>query len=209
MDNDKKILITISRESGSGGSFIGRELARELGISYVDRDIIREAATYFKLPENKIDSLDEKLRSFWDSFYVNINGYQDAYVPPQIVGPTDWELFEIESLIIKKFAENRSAVIIGRCGFHVLKDYAHHIRVFLYADKDFRIDRIKKMRNLTYEEAKTMVLQSDKDRKNYYKTFTGKNWSDTGNYDIAINTTSIDLFAAVTMIRNFIDTFKE
>ncbi|NLD94383.1 MAG: cytidylate kinase-like family protein [Fibrobacter sp.] len=209
MDKDKKTVITISREPGSGGSFIGRALARELGISYVDREIVREAAKYFKLPENKIDSLDEKLRSFWDSFYVNINGYQDVYLPPQIVGPTDWELFEIESMIIRKIAEIRSAVIIGRCGFHVLKDCAHHIRVFLYADKDFRIDRIKKLRNLSYEEAKTMVLQSDKDRKNYYKTFTGKDWSDTGNYDIAINTTSIDLLAAVKMIMNFIYAFKE
>ncbi len=208
MDADKKILITISRELGSGGSFIGRVLARDLGISYVDREIVREAANYFKLPENKIDSLNEKLRSFWDSFYVNINGYQDIYVPPQIVGPTDWELFEIESQIIRKIAENRSAVIIGRCGFHVLKEYAHHTRVFLYADKDFRIDRIQKLRNLSYEEAEAMVIQSDKDRKNYYKTYAGKDWSDTGNYDIAINTTSIDLFAAVKMIRNFIDAFK-
>jgi cytidylate kinase len=209
MDAGKKILITISRELGSGGSFIGRVLAKDLGISYVDREIIRETANYFKLPENKIDSLSERLRSFWDSFYVNINGYQDIYVPPQIIGPTDWELFEIESQIIRRIAENRSAVIIGRCGFHILKDYAHHIKVFLYADKDFRIDRIQKLRNLSYEDAETMVMQSDKDRKNYYKTYAGKDWSDTKNYDIAINTSAINLFTAVKMIKEFTDAFKD
>lgn len=208
METADKIIITISRELGSGGSFIGRVLAKDLGISYVDREIIRETANYFKLPENKIDSLSERLRSFWDSFYVNINGYQDIYVPPHIIGPTDWELFEIESQIIRKIAENRSAVIIGRCGFHVLKEYAHHVKVFLYADKDFRVDRIQKLRNLSYEEAEAMVTQSDKDRKNYYKTYAGKDWADTRNYDITINTSSIDLFTAVKMIREYADAFK-
>lgn len=208
MDAEKKIIITISRELGSGGSFIGRVLAREMGISYVDREIIRETAKYFKLPENRIDLLSERLRSFWDSFYVNINGYQDIYSPPPIIGPTDWELFEIESQVIRKIAENRSAVIIGRCGFHVLKDYAHHIKVFLYADKDFRVDRIQKLRNLSYEQAVEMVTQSDKDRKNYYKTYAGKDWMDTKNYDIAINTSVIDLFTAVKMIREFTNAFK-
>jgi len=208
MDADKKIIITISRELGSGGSFIGRMLARDLGISYVDREIVRETANYFKLPENKIDSLSERLRSFWDSFYVNINGYQDIYVPPQIIGPTDWELFDIESQIIRKIVENRSAVIIGRCGFHVLKEYAHHVKVFLYADQDFRIDRIKNLRQLSYEEAEAMVLQSDKDRSNYYKTYAGKDWSDTRNYDITINTSATDLFTVVKMISDFANAFK-
>jgi cytidylate kinase len=208
MDINNKIIITISRELGSGGSFIGRILAKELGISYVDREIVRETANYFRLPENKIDSLSERLRSFWDSFYVNINGYQDLYVPPQIIGPTDWELFEIESQIIRKIAENRSAVIIGRCGFHVLREYAHHVKVFLHADKDFRIDRIQKLRSISNEEAAAMVTQSDKDRNEYYKTYAGKDWADTRNYDIAINTTAIDLFIVVKMIHDFTDAFK-
>ena len=114
MEKDTPLVITISRQLGSGGAFVGQELAKALGISYADREIIDQAAQRLSMLDADLEKRDEKRLSFWQSFMCSLACTPEAYVKPQSLPPTDRELFKIESEIMLRIARERSVVIIGR-----------------------------------------------------------------------------------------------
>lgn len=206
-DKDTHFVITISRQLGSGGAYIGQQLAKKLNIFYADREIIRKAARQLSVLVKELESRDEKILSFWESFLQFSTFVQDLYIPPEKMIPTDHELFETESKIIKHIAKERSAVVIGRCGFHLLRDYPNHVSIFLHGDTAFRNERIRKLYNLSEEDAGKMIAQSDKERAFYCKTFTGREWADARNYDISIDTGKIDVDKTVELILKYLKLF--
>ena len=128
----------------------------------------------------------------------------DANAPQQALVPTDRELFEAEENVIQHIVKEHSAVIIGRCGFHILQDYPNRISIFLYGDKDFRSYRIQKYYEISPEDADRMILQNDKTRASYCKMYTGKEWVDARNYDLTIDTSKVDVDKAVELILNYL-----
>lgn len=204
MEKTKKTVITINRQLGSGGAYLGQRLAEKLDIFYADREIIIEAAKQLSVQEEEVASYDEKRPTFWESFLQTRAFVPDVYDPQKNLAPTDRELFETEAGIIQRIAKDNSAVIIGRCGFDVLKDNSGIVKIFLYADNEFRAERIQKMYNISKEEARKMMVKSDKERAIYVKTFTGKEWEDARNYDISINTGKIGLDNAVEFILDYL-----
>lgn len=206
MKQTEPFIITINRQLGSGGAFVGQELAKRLGIFYADREIVTRAAKDLSMLVEDVESYDEKVSSFWQSFLKMYSfGTPDGYMPPQINIPTDRELFDAESEIIKRIAKEGSAVVIGRCGCYVLRDHPHLIRVYLHSDPGFRKFRIQQMKNVTTEAAAKMMQQSDKERALYFQTFTGKEWADARMYDLAINTSKIGLEKTVDLIVKYIE----
>ena len=101
MEEKLQIAITICRQLGSGGAYIGQQLANRLGIGYLDREIIRQAAKQLSLLETDLESHDEKISSFWENLFKFGYITPDAYIPPKFFVPSDKELFMIESEIIK------------------------------------------------------------------------------------------------------------
>jgi CMP/dCMP kinase len=194
------IIITISRQLGSGGAYIGQQLAKNLNIFYANREIISMAAKKLSVLEKDLVSHDEKICSFWQSFLQISPFVQDAYIPPAMIPPGDHELFEAEAKIIENIAKRRSAVIIGRCGFHVFRKYPNHVSIFLHGDRVFRNHRIQKLYDLSEEVAGKMIAQKDKERALYCKTITGKEWADARNYNISIDTSKVDVDKAVELI---------
>jgi cytidylate kinase len=186
MKHPEKLVITISRQMGSGGSYVGHLLAKRTGAFYADRGIIRKTAKKLEVLEEEVESRDEKILSFWE-FLLHPTVIIDEYVPPELLSPTDRELFDSESEVIEHIAKTRSAVIIGRCGFHVLRDYPAHVRIFLHASRDFRAARLQTVHRLSKDDAEKLIVKSDKDRAEYCETFTGKNWIDARNYDLSID----------------------
>ena len=149
MDQTSPFAITISRQLGSGGAYLGQQLARNLNIFYADREIISRAAKQFSVLEEDLESIDEKKNSFWESFLHSFElGFSDPYKPPQIVLPPDLILFNAESEIIKHIAKERSAVIVGRCGSYILRNHPNHLSIFLHGDIAFRIKRVEKLYNV-------------------------------------------------------------
>jgi len=204
MKQTKPFVITISRQLGSGGSYVGQQLAKKMNIFYADREIIRNVAKELSILETDIESRDEKILSFWQSLKANNAFAPDVHIAPGMLAPTDRELFEAESKVIEQIAKERSAVIIGRCGFHVFRDFPNHISLFLHADNTFRNNRIQKLYNVSSEIAGKMIVQSDKERTNYCKTFTGKEWSDARNYNISIDTGRVEIDKTVELILNYL-----
>lgn len=204
MEQKKQLVITISRQLGSGGSYIGQQLADKLGIFYADHEIILRAARDLSILEKDIETRDEEIISFWESFLKVSAFVPDLYMPPQEMAPTDRELFEVEAGIIEHIAKECPAVIIGRCGFHLLRDEPGSISIFLYASDDFRAERIAKLYHISKEVAKGKIAQSDRKRAYYCKTFTGKEWNDARNYDLCIDTGKVGVDTAVELILNYL-----
>jgi len=203
---NSQIVITISRQLGSGGAYIGQQLAKKLNISYLDREIIRLAAEKLSVLEDELEPRDERILSFWQSV-SQFSGYggSDLYIPPRIFVPTDRELFEAEAEVIKHIAKDRSAVIIGRCGSHVLRACPNHTSVFLHSDIHFRMRRIEELYNVSQEEASKMIAKSDSERTRYHRRLTRKEWTDARQYDLSIDTSKIGVDNGVQLILQYLE----
>ncbi|HBF39498.1 MAG TPA: cytidylate kinase-like family protein [Firmicutes bacterium] len=194
-------VITISRQLGSGGAYLGQLLAEQLGILYLDREIVIEAAKQLQVLEEDLEHRDEKKTSFWQSV-LQLSAYNppDMYTPPEIYIPSDQDLYKAESHIIRKVAQEHSAVIIGRGGSCLLRDHPRHFSVFLHADLPFRQQRVEKLYNLSTSEAKKFVEKSDRERGQYLQTFAGRDWNDARLYHLAIDTGVVGLEQAKELI---------
>jgi CMP/dCMP kinase len=200
MKTDSLFVITISRQLGSGGAYIGQQLAKKLNIFYADREIIHKAAQQFSLLEEELELRDEKISSYWQSFIQSFAyGTPDTYIPPQVI-PTDHTLFEAEKEIIERIAKERSAVIIGRCGSYILREHPNHLKIFIHSDITSRKNRIQKLYNVSEVAAEKMIIKSDKERSLYYYAFTGKDWIDARQYDISLDTGKISLDKSIELL---------
>jgi cytidylate kinase len=204
MKPSKPLVITISRQLGSGGAYIGQQLAKKLDIYYADHEIINKAAIQLAVLKENVESRDEKLQSIWKSFLQFSALSSDVYIPPELMEPTARELFKTESEIIKHILKEHSAVIIGRCGFHILREYPNRVSLFLHGDIDFRSDRIQKLYNVSEKVAGEMIAKNDKERALYINTFTDKKWTDARNFDLSINTGKIGVDKSVDLILNYL-----
>ena len=211
MEQTKSFVITISRQLGSGGAYIGQQVASKMNVFFADREIIRKAAKQLSILEENLESREEKRLSFWHSFIKAAPQGGGVYMAPvsPILEFTDNELFAVESDIIKRIASEDPAVIIGRCGFDIFRQHPNHISIFMHARKEFRINRIQKLYTLSEESAGRMIEKSDKERAAYCKTFTGKEWSDARNYDMAIDTGKLGIDKTVEYILNYLKLAKD
>jgi CMP/dCMP kinase len=206
MEETKSFVITISRQLGSGGAYIGQQLAKSLNIFFADREIIAKAAKQLSTLEENLESREEKKLSFWNSFLNATPQPRGVYMAPvaPIIEFTDNELFAVQSDIIKHIASEGPAVIIGRCGFDVLRLHPNHISVFMHASREFRSDRIQKLYHLSEDSAEKMIDKSDKERAAYCKTFTGKEWADARNYNLSMDTGKLGIDKTVEVILNYV-----
>ena len=205
MENTSPLIITISRQLGSGGAYVGQALAKKLNISYADREIIDQAAKHYSVLGEDIESRDEKKLSFWQSFMRSLAVAPDAYVKPQALPPSDQALFKTESEIITRIAGERSAVIIGRCGSYILRRHPHHISLFLHADIPFRQNHLQQLYAVSPEAALKMIARSDRERALYHRTVTGQEWTDASRYDLAIDTGKTGVDRCVEFILKYLE----
>jgi cytidylate kinase len=205
MNKNSLFVITISRQLGSGGSYLGQKLAKNLNVFYADREIINQAAKQFSILEEELESREERKNSFLESFFQSFTYTSEVYLLPQIIGPTDRELFNAETEIIKRIVKDRSAVIIGRCSTHIFCGHPNHVSIFLHGNIKFRNGRVQELYHVSKETAGKMIAQSDKERAIYYQTFTGKEWTDLRQYDLCIDTSKIGFEKSEALIMNYLE----
>lgn len=206
METTSPSVITISRQLGSGGAYIGQQLAKKLNILYFDREIICKAAKELSVSEEYLETLDEKTTSVMKSFLQLYQfGAIDTYVPPQIYFPTDHELFKTESQIIEHISKKYSSVIIGRCGSYILRKNPNHISVYLHANIEFRKSRVQELYNVSCDKAEKMIKKSDSERHHYCMKIAKEEWSDANNYDLAIDTSKVDFDNCLELIMKYIE----
>lgn len=183
---NKKVIITISREYGSGGRYIGKIVAKDLGIKYYDRDIIRKAAYESGLSEKFIQDNEQKKINLETSLYNNDN-----------------EIFNAESKVINEIS-NESAVIIGRCANYILKDNKDVYKIFIYASDEDKVNRAVKYYGLNKKNALKEINKINKLREKHYKFYTDSDWKDFSNYDLIINSTTFGIDVSAKIIEDFI-----
>ncbi len=207
-----KVLITIARQFGSGGSYIGKALAGRLGFRYFDREILRQAAGMLGAEENAISGREETLSGFLENVIrpFIVGSPEAAYVPPPMHAVYDRDLFETESKVIRKAGREHDCVIMGRAAWHVLAGQPGLVNVFIHAPRDFRVERIMKLYGLSdREEAGKLVDKSDHDRAKFTQAMTGEDWTDLGNYHLSIDSERAGLQAAQEMILLLVEKVKE
>jgi len=201
MTNKTPLVITISRQLGAGGAYIGQQLAKKLNMHYADREIIRKAAELLSVREEDLENRDEKTQAFWETLLMSSGYAPEFYVPISIKYlPSDDEMYAAESTVIRKIAERRGSVIIGRGGFYILKDRPNCLRIYLFASQKYRMSRIMESYNMNETEAAKAIEKSDLEREKFIKAFTGVEWKDAGNYDLTIDTGKLGLDKTVEAI---------
>ena len=188
---NKHIVITISREYGSGGRYIGKLIADKLGIKLYDKELIEKLAVETGLSEEYIENNEQRRKIsdiFNSGYYAGLNNAD--------------ELFIKESELIKDLADKESCVIIGRCADFILKDRKNVLKVFVYSDMKDKITRATNYYNLSKEKAEKEkeIKRIDKLRANHYKYYTEKEWNNHSNYDICINSDKLGVEKSAELI---------
>lgn len=185
----KHTVITISREYGSGGRYVGRLIADKLGIKLYDKDFIIKVAEETGLSEEYIENNEQKrhnLANLNNGSYVGLNNLD--------------ELFVKESNLIKELADKESCVIVGRCADFVLKDKKNVVKIFIYSDKENKIKRATEIYGLDSKNAEKEINKINKSRANHYKYYTERNWDNPENYDICINSDTLGVEKTAELI---------
>mgnify|MGYP002069216550 FL=1 len=190
-------IITMEREFGSGGNEIGRRVAKKLGIELYDRNILVEAAKRLDIPPIYIGDLEETAPG---SIIFNLSKTAIGGSRKDSSLPMSEKLFLEEKKIIEENVEKHDCVIVGRCASFILYDRADCLKVFIYADKDYRINRAIQTENIAPAEAEDFLRKSDKRRSNFYNTHTGWKWGDMSKFDLCLNTSSLGLDACVDIL---------
>lgn len=165
----KKIVITISREYGSGGHYVGELLAKRMGLNFYDKNLINLISKKSGLSKEYVEANNQKLASFK---YIDNN---------------DDRIFIAEEKVIKDLARKESCVIVGRCADYILKDNKDTIKVFLYSSSQDKVKRAVKYYNLEEDKALKEINKINNERAKHYKYYTNRDWYDFANYDIALN----------------------
>lgn len=183
-----KVVITISREYGSGGRYIGRIIADKLGIKFYDKDLVNLVSKEAGLSEEFIEENDQK-RNWGSSLNSSYNN--------------DDKIFEAETRVIKQLSDKESCVIVGRCADYILKDNENVVKIFIYSNKEDKINRAVKYYNLEEKKAIKQIEKVNKERAKHYKFYTNQEWGKVNNYDFCINS-SIGTEKTADMICEYI-----
>ena len=182
-------VITISREYGSGGRYIGKLIADKLGIKLYDKEFIEKVALETGLSQEYIEKNEQKrdlVAGLNNGYYFGLDNSD--------------ELFLKESELIKEIADKESCVIVGRCANFILNDKKNVIKVFVYSDMDSKIKRATEFYGLSNSNAEKEIKNIDKLRANHYKYYTEKDWKDFSNYDVCINSDFAGVEGAADLI---------
>ena len=180
----KKRIITISREFGSGGRFIGEEVAKKLGIAYYDKNIINEIAEKSGLSPEYIQENAEL------SPKKGLFAY--AFAGRDVTGKSVEDLvYEAQRKVILELAEKESCVIIGRNADYILKDRDDVLNVFIHGDTPEKIQRITRLYNVEEQKAVKMMVDIDKRRMANYNFYTDQKWGKASNYTLCLNSSKL------------------
>ena len=194
------MVITISRQVGSGGKIIGHKLAEQLAYDYYDKKILEMAAAKSGISEEMFERAEKEHNSFLYSLATaNYAGYTTSLFTGDI-GNSD-NLFVIQSNTIREIAQKDNCVIVGRCANQVLAEEKNVLKVFLHASKEFRVKQVMEENNILMKDAEALVKKLDKKRASYYNFFTSGSWGDATEFDLCLDTSVLGIDGAVEIIK--------
>ena len=191
--------ITIGRQFGSGGKDIGTSLAKKLNIAYYDKELIKEASKESGFCEEIFENFDEKpTNSFLYSLVMD--PYNSGFASNNFDVPLNHKVFLASYDTIKKLAEEKSCIFIGRCADYALENHENCLDIFITAPIKERIERVANRMELSVHKAKEIIQKTDKQRAAYYNYYTTKKWGSIESYDLCINSSLLGIDGTVEYI---------
>ena len=153
------------------------------------------------MSEDTVSLYDEKLTPFLHTLSRPFSYYSiGTYVPPALEMVTDETVHDTESEVIKRVAQEKSVLIIGRGGFHILRQHPNHLSIYLHADITFRQQRVQKLYNVSGQQALKFIESVDKERARYLHALTGRDWTNALQYQLCLDTSVLGLDKAEEII---------
>lgn len=202
---EKKIIINLGRELGSGGRDIGKRVAQELDIKFYDKSLIKLAAKQSGISDEIFESVDEiSSRSKFSTLVSYLkNPFAGGDTPANNVLSAE-ALFTIQSDVIRDIASQGSALFVGRCADYILRDYPQSVNLFITANHADRVARIAQLHQVSDEEADRMIERCDESRANYYNFFGTGEWGKASSYHLCVNSSLLGLDATADYIVDFV-----
>ncbi len=202
MNTDKKIIINIGRQIGSGGRIIAKMLAEEFNCKFFDKELLDLAAKESGFSKKFFEQNDEQKGFLKSLFNVRVplmgesNFYKNNF--------SQDSLYKFQSDAIKKVADEGSCVFVGRTADYVLRDYENTVNVFITANLDERIKAVCKRHDFDPATARKYIRSQEETRASYYNYYTGKTWGHSESYDLCINSSLLGLEDTELFIAEFI-----
>ena len=200
------MVITIGREYGSGGKYIGEQLAQRLGIKLYHKELLSKVSEDENIDISLLEENDEKRReNFWGAAlttYASVSALNEI--------STNVKTFLKISKVIENLAEKEDCIIIGRCSNKILKNHPDVLNVFVYAtDMDFKVKRKMELDKLSEKDTIKKIKKIDKERASYYKYHVDGNWGEKTEYDLCIDTSKVGIENSIKLIETYYKLKKE
>ncbi len=203
---DKKKVITISREFGSGGRLIGKRLAEKLGVPYYDKELLDRIAEESGFSREMIEGAEKKAKNSFLYSLASAIGTGEA--GPETLSLNE-RFFLAQFETIRKIAEEGSCVIVGRCADYILRGVPQAVNVFIYAEEEDKIKRAVEEYGIPEKDVRKGMRDTDKARANYYAYHTGRRWGGYLNFNLCIDSGYLEIDDIVDLIINYSDKMIE
>ncbi len=199
---DKKIIINIGRQLGSGGRFIAKMLAEDFDYQLYDKEILNLAAKESGFSEKFFEQNDEQKGFLKSLFHMHAPHISDNNFYTSRFSQES--LFQFQSDAIRKAAEEGGCVFVGRCADYVLRDHDNVVNIFITANMEERIRAVQERHQCDKETARKIITNKENARSSYYNYYTGKKWGHADSYDICVNTSLLGLEETAQFLKRFI-----
>lgn len=191
---EKQLIISISREFGSGGRDIAKKVAEDMGLELYDRNMLEEIAEKMNIEPEVLEDIDEKPRNKLLS--RRVKGHSNSM---------EENLAQMQFEYLRQKADRgESFVVVGRCSETILKDREGLVSIFIVGDKETKINHTMEKFGISYEEAVTKSERHDRSRRRYHNHYSDFKWGDSRNYDMCINSSRLGMEGTAGIIEAFI-----
>lgn len=174
----EQYVITISRQFGSMGRTIAKQMAEKLGIEFYDRDIVEETAKRMGLPVSVISAKEENANSIY---------FRRQYPLGMGVSNMQDEIFNIQKNIIEDLAKKESCIIVGRCADSILADSKNRLSIYIYAPYEKRLQNCTEILKMEEKTARKMIREVDRSRELYHRRYCPEYTDAFSNRDVLID----------------------
>ena len=194
-----QIIISISREYGSEGHTIAKQIAKDLGLPFYDRNMLDEIAKEKGFDPAVFAGVDEKPRNKLLS--RRVKGYSNA---------TEDNLAQMQFEFLRiKAASGESFVVLGRCSETILKEYDSLVSIFVTGNKNRKLKHVMEKFSLSETAAAAKITKHDAYRRRYHNHYSDFKWGDSRNYDVCINSSRIGVEGTAKLLKEFVESVKK
>lgn len=190
----KRLILSVSREFGSGGHVIAEALARRFELDLYDNNLLEHIAAEKDVGGDTLKKYDERPKN--RLFSRTVRGYSNSIQE---------NVANMQFDYLKKMAqEGKSFVVVGRCSETILKGNEGLVSIFVLGDREVKRERIMRLYRLSEDEAEHMMSRKDWERKSYHNYYCKGKWGDSRNYDLSINSSRLGIDRTVDLLETYI-----